>query len=355
LGESEGRFQVIANSAPVMIRMSGADAVATDFNRPWLEFTGRELDAERGAGWLSNVHPGDLTMLTEARRRKYERRQPYRMEYRLRRADGEYRWVLDSGQPRFTPDGVFSGFIGSAVDITDLRAARATLSNLNRRLMEAQEQERSRVARELHDDVCQQLVLLGLDLDQMSNNIPETATDARAQLNHLHDAILALVGHVNAISHQLHSSKLKFFGLVAAAATLCKEISAHHDVTVEFDHHDMPATISDGVAINLFRVLQEALSNAVKHAGGSRLWVSLRGTGDELQLEVRDAGQRFDPAVVLSTSGIGLVSMEERLKLVDGSVTIQSRPGGGTRVLAVVPLPPQAETRVAELSDPLAK
>ena len=338
LRESEGRFRVLANSAPVMIRMSGPDRRATDFNLPWLDFTGRSLEAERGDGWLEGVHPDDAAACVDIRRRAFERREPYRMEYRMRRADGEFRWLLDSGQPRFTPDGVFAGMIGSAIDITDLKAARATLSNLNRRLMEAQEQERSRLARELHDDVCQQMAMLTLGLSRLGEHLPESEPAARREAHNLSQDARALGEQLNGISHRLHSSKLDLLGLAAAAGTFCKEVSSQHGVTVEFSHERVPATLPDDVAINLFRVLQEALSNAVKHSGASSYTVALRGEADQLRLEVRDDGRGFDPRVAMAASGLGLVSMQERLRLVYGTVSIESTPGAGTTVRAVVPL-----------------
>ena len=336
--ESEGRFRVLANSAPVMIRMSDGDALATDFNVPWLDFTGRDIMAERGNGWLEGVHPDDVSTVLETRRRAFERREPYRMEYRLRRADGEYRWVLDSGQPRMTPEGAFAGTIGSAIDITDLKAARATLSNLNRRLIEAQEQERSRLARELHDDVSQQITMLALDVERLGGTIPETEADARQQARNLREEVTTLASHVSGISHRLHSSKLDLLGLAAAAGTFCKEVSSRSGVIVEFTYDNLPATLPPDVAINLFRVLQEALSNAVKHSGASRCVVSLSGTNGELQLAVRDGGKGFDTDAALATSGLGLVSMQERLRLVNGSVVIDSKPGAGATVRATVPL-----------------
>ena len=338
LRESEGRFRVLANSAPVMIRTSDVNGVATDFNVQWLDFTGRDLAAERGSGWLDGVHPDDVATLVETRRRAIERRQPYRTEYRLRRADGEYRWLLDSGQPRMTPDGAFAGSIGSAIDITDLKAARATLSNLNRRLIEAQEQERSRLARELHDDVCQRMILLAMDVDRLGENIPEKEMGARRLAKELHQEVTALASHVQGISHTLHSSKLDLLGLAAAAGAFCREVSSRSGMTVEFTHENVPATLRPDIAINLFRVLQEALSNAAKHSGASRCYVSLQGTDGQLQLTVRDEGKGFDPEAALATSGLGLVSMQERLTLVRGNVAVESKVGAGATVRATVPL-----------------
>ena len=341
--ESEGRFRVLANSAPVMIRMSDADARATDFNVRWLEFTGRTLEAERGTGWLEGVHPDDLAPLLAARRHAVEHRTTDQNEYRLRRADGEYRWLLDSGEPRFTPDGTFIGFIRSAIDITDLKAARAALSNLNQRLMEAQEQERSRLARELHDDVCQQMTVLAFNLRRLGRNIPESAKDARQQEKALQDDIAALSSHLSAISHRLHSSKLDLLGLAAAARTFCMEASSHHGIAVEFTYDNVPDTLPPVVALNLFRVLQEAVSNAAKHSGAPRCRVSLYSADDQLHLEVRDEGKGFDTEVALAASGLGLVSMRERLTLVNGSIAIDSKPGAGTTIRATVPLGPQEE------------
>lgn len=340
LRESEGRFRVLANSASVMIRMSDVDALATDFNTPWLDFTGRRLEAVQGTGWLEGVHPDDVSTVVDTRRRAFERREAFRMEYRLQRADGEYRWLLDNGQPRFTPDGVFVGFIGSAIDITDLKAARATLSNLNLRLMEAQEHERLRLARELHDDVCQRLSLLGLDLARLGEHLSGNEP-ARQQARDLYESVGDLTAYVNGISHTLHSSKLDILGLAAAAATFCTEVSSRSDVTVEFVHDQVPARLPDDVAINMFRVLQEALSNAVKHSGASRCHVSLRGMDDQLQLEVRDAGKGFDAKAALASSGLGLVSMQERLKLVNGRVAIETKAGAGTTVRVTVPFGPK--------------
>jgi PAS domain S-box-containing protein len=338
LRESEGRFRVLADSAPVLIRMTGVEARSTDFNVPWLNFTGRNVEAERGDGWLESVHPEDVAGCISTHRRAFDRREPYRVEYRLRRADGEYRWLLDSGKPLFTSDGAFAGFIGSAIDITDLKAARETLSNLNRRLMEAQEQERSRVARELHDDVGQRIVAVSMGLGALINLIAGGDRRAVERVQELGREVQALVGDVSQMSHRLHSSVLEPFGLASAAQTLCREMSTRHNVAVEFVDEDVPPTLPDGVALNVFRVLQEALSNAVKHSGSYRYDVTIRGWGDRIQLDVRDQGRGFDPAVALATSGLGLVSMQERLRFMNGEVTIESSPGKGTTVRATIPL-----------------
>jgi PAS domain S-box-containing protein len=162
--QSEERFRLMTDSASVMVWMSGPDGLSTYSNRRSLEFTGRPIEAELGNGWAEGVHPDDITRCMETYTQAFDRRLPFKMEIRLRRHDGDYRWVLSSGVPTFNPDGSFAGYIGSAVDITDQKLAAEVLSNLSRNLMEAQEKERAWIARELHDDFAQRVVGLALQL-----------------------------------------------------------------------------------------------------------------------------------------------------------------------------------------------
>jgi PAS domain S-box-containing protein len=162
--ESEERFRLVANTAPVMIWMSGLDKRCNYFNRTWLEFTGRSLEDELGNGWAEGVHPEDFEQCLDTYTKAFDRRESFRMEYRLRRHDGDYRWILDSGVPRFNSEGSFAGYIGSAIDVTERKLAEEALSTVSQKLIEAHEEERTRIARELHDDLCQRLALLSFSL-----------------------------------------------------------------------------------------------------------------------------------------------------------------------------------------------
>ena len=351
LRESEERFRLMAETAPVMLWMSGPDKLCYYFNRSWLEFTGRPLEAELGDGWVQGVHPEDLQRCLDTYIRAFDRRERFRMEYRLRRHDGEYRWVLDTGAPRLSADGAFSGYIGSCIDVTEHRLAAKTLSGLSRKLMEAQENERSWIARELHDDVAQRMALLSIELDRLRQALPKSGAEVRLRIAEISGRANDLSKDLQALSHRLHSSKLEYLGIASAAGAFCRELADQQRVTISFSHEGVPEDLPQEAALALFRVLQEALTNAVKHSGVDHFSVALRGGESEIELEVADTGVGFGPEVSLKSRGLGLVSMQERLSLVGGELAIESQPGSGTRVRARVPFGGAAEVAVDSLDE----
>ncbi len=345
--ESEQRFRSVANTAPVMIWMSGLDKLCDYFNQPWLDFTGRPLETEVGNGWAEGVHPEDLEMCLETYTASFDRREPFQIEYRLRRHDGEFRWILDRGVPRFNTDGSFAGYIGSCVDVTEHKLAEESLSNMSRRLIEAQEQERTYVARELHDDVNQRIALLALNLEILKQELPASAVGLNSRIREACDLVSELGSDIQALSHRLHSSKLGYLGLEAAAASFCKELSDHQKVEINFRSEGIPEKLPEEVSLCLFRVLQEALQNAAKHSGARHFEVALRRESNQIHLMVRDQGLGFDIEDTINSLGIGLTSMRERLKLVDGQLSIESRLQLGTTIHARVPLNPKMKSASA--------
>jgi PAS domain S-box-containing protein len=343
LHESEERFRLVANKAPVLIWMSGTDKQCTFFNQCWLEFTGRTMEHELGDGWASGVHPEDLADCIRRYSDAFDARMDFEIEYRLKRFDGKYRWVVDLGVPRFEADGTFCGYIGSAVDVTDRKLSEKSLEELSGRLITAQEEERTRIARELHDDFSQRLALQGIGLAQLWKKVPEAELEERARIQDLMKRNQEISSDMHSLSHQLHSSKLEHVGLAPALMGLCEELSSKFKIEIEFIERGVRSEIPKDVALCLFRVAQEALGNVVKHSRAKQAQVELSGTINGIRLRTVDAGVGFDPDLRRTHVGIGLVSMRERLRLVGGGLSIRSAPMRGTEILAVLPLSAEAK------------
>jgi len=336
--ESEQRFRLVANTAPVMIWMSGTDMLCNYCNRPWLEFTGRSLEAELGNGWADGIHPDDRERCWNTYTAAFERRLSFEMEYLLRRHDGEYRWIADFGVPRFNPDGSFAGYIGSCLDVTQHKLAAQALSSVSCRLIEAHEEERTWLARELHDDINQRLAFLTVTLDIVKRGLLADVAGASRSISEVREQIIDLGNDIQALSHRLHSSKLDYLGLAAAASAFCKEFSERQGVRVDFNGEAVPKNLSKEISLCLFRVLQESLQNAKKHSGSPHLQVSFTYNSDKIELTVRDSGTGFNVEQAMMGHGLGIASMRERLKLVDGVLSIDSQAQKGTAIHATVPL-----------------
>ena len=469
--ESEQRFRLIADTAPVMIWMSGTDKLCTYFNKPWLDFTGRSLEEELGNGWAEGVHSDDLQNCLDTYTQLFERREKFRMQYRLRRYDGEYCWILDVGVPRLNPDRSFAGYIGIAVDVTERKEAEEALrefnralekqtvelqareellkifvknvpagvamldrdmrylqvsdrwcadysvldssqvlgrshyelfpdipdrwkevhrraltgetvradedrwdreggttwlrwevrpwlnleglpggilifaeditrrkqmeevlSDMSRKLIESQEQERARIGRELHDDINQRLAMLAMELDQLQGD----PSDIQSRVRRLREQTLEISSDVQALSHDLHSSKLEYLGVVGGIKSWCKEFAARQRMEIDFKD-DVSSVLPFEVGLCLLRVLQEALHNSVKHSGVKRIEVQLAEKSNEVQLTVCDLGTGFDTEAAKQHGGLGLKSMRERVRLVNGTIEIRSKPMRGTTVCVRVP------------------
>lgn len=334
--ESEERFRLVANTAPVMIWTVDKGMLCDYVNKPWLDFTGRTLEQELGNGWAHSIHSEDVDNCLKTFTEAFDNRQRFEMQYRVRRHDGEYRWVIDMGVPRLNQDGSFAGYIGSCIDVTERKHAEEALSTIGRRLIEAHEEERAWIGRELHDDINQQLSLLAVELDQCGGQEPRS--NFSEVLSQAQSRITEISKNVHALSHRLHSSKLDLLGLTAAAKSFCKELSQKAKVEVQVHHSAVPSIMPKEVSLCLFRVLQEALQNAVKHSGVRVFDVYLRGTPDGMELTVSDDGIGFDERAAFSQQGLGLISMRERLQMVNGVLEIRTHLGIGTTISARVPL-----------------
>jgi signal transduction histidine kinase len=207
-------------------------------------------------------------------------------------------------------------------------------------LIEAHEEERTRIARELHDDINQRIALLSVQLGQWARHRPNLGVEVTDHISHVSQELSDLGKDIQALSHRLHSSKLDYLGLAAAADGFCRELSERQNVDINFSHAGIPRNLPKEISLCMFRVLQEALQNAVKHSGVRHFKVELSGNSGDIQLSVSDLGVGFDPQDAMSSRGLGLISMRERLQLVGGEFSIQSEPGHGSTICARVPLRP---------------
>lgn len=229
-------------------------------------------------------------------------------------------------------------FMLLAVVVEEREQARLVERELSKRLIFEQERERSRIASELHDDICQRLALLSMELQRASRDENHLATATKQRLEEIRRHCSEIASDVQLLSHELYSAKLDYLGISAAIQGFCREFGKQQEVSVEFAARNVPKSVSRDVSLCLFRVTQEALHNAVKHSGGNRFWVELSGAGNEVRLEVKDAGIGFDLKEANRIGGLGLLSMQERVRAVSGRFYIESKPGAGTKIIASVPV-----------------
>lgn len=262
----------------------------------------------------------------------------YSLEKRYVRSDGTRLWGRLNVSLLKNGDKEFPLVFAFVEDITKRKKAEEGLATFSRRLIEVQDQERSRVARELHDHIGQTVALLAVQIEQLKTDVLDSSVEILSQVDELLTQTSQIAADVQTLSHELHPPRLEYLGIAAAMKAFCTDFSHRQQVETDFTHADVPRNVPPEISLCLFRVFQEALHNAAKHSGVRRFEVILRGTSDEIELTVRDAGLGFDCKTAKNGKGLGLISMEERLQLVKGSFSIESQPQQGTTIRARVPL-----------------
>ncbi len=251
--------------------------------------------------------------------------------------DGSH-WARWEVRPWHTADGDVGGILILTEDITPHKQMEEALSSMTRKLIEAQEQERARIGRELHDDINQRLAMLSLELEQLQEN----PSEVQSRVQELRNQTTELSNDVQALSHDLHSSKLEYLGVVAGMKSWCKEFAERQKIEINFES-DVSSILPLAIGLSLFRVLQEALNNAIKYSGVKRIEVQLREDPSGIHLVIRDSGRGFDLEAASQGKGLGLTSMRERVRLVNGTISIESKAMGGTTIHVRVPLASEHE------------
>src|SRR4029077_12028344 len=245
------------------------------------------------------------------------------------RWDGQHgtHWARWEVRPWKTPEGAVGGILVLAEDITRRKRLEEELLGMSQKLIESQEQERTRIGRELHDDINQRLAMLSLELEQLQEN----PSEIQPRVKELRRQTAEISNDVQALSHDLHSSKLEYLGVVAGMKSWCKEFAERQRMQIDFKS-DVPSSVPLQIGLTLFRVLQEALHNVIKHSGARQVEVQLREDSSEIHLIINDSGRGFDPEAAYRGKGLGLTSMRERIRLVNGAISIESKRGGGTTI-----------------------
>ena len=276
---------------------------------------------------MDKIHPSDRPKFLDAIARLTPEKPTNEVTYRALASDGTLVWLKSNGRGFFDGEGKLLRVIGMVADVTDLKRGEEALAGMTRKLIEAQEQERARMGRELHDDINQRLAMLAVKLDQLQGN----PTELQRLVPELRKELGEISNDVQALSHDLHSSKLEYLGAVAGMKSWCKEFDDRQGAEVDFKD-DVRSVLRPEIGLSLFRVLQEALHNAIKHSGVKRFEVQLVEHSNAVHLIVRDSGAGFDIEAARSGRGLGLTSMRERIRLVNGTITIESKPMHGASV-----------------------
>jgi len=217
------------------------------------------------------------------------------------------------------------------------RERDAVPRDISIRLINAQEEERSRIARELHDDVSQKMALLSLELEQLRQMVEEPK-DLRKHFKNVQDRVLEISTDIHRLSHKLHPSKLDHLGLAAAVKGLCRDFDAAGKLRVEFHQEGDLSKLGKDVKLCVFRIAQEALRNCTCHSSAGSACVVLVKSGNELRLSVSDDGQGFDMRSGAIRRGLGFTSMRERVRIIGGCIAIRSKPGHGTFIEVSIPV-----------------
>jgi PAS domain S-box-containing protein len=291
------------------------------------------FDGTTTAFFENLIHPDDRQYVMTLNNEAMKTGKPTKAEWRIVWGDGSIHWIAGHWQVFMNQSGDPARVVGVNIDITDRKLAEQALANMTRKLIESQEQERARIGRELHDDINQRLAMLSVEAEQLREN----PSEIEARVQSFRKQIGELSTDVQGLSHDLHSSKLEYLGAVAGMKSWCKEIAGRQKLEIEF-RSDVSSRISAEVGVSLLRLLQEAVHNALKHSGTKRIEVQLREESNEIHLAIADSGRGFDVKAALEGNGLGLTSMRERVRLVNGRIAIDSTPMRGTRINIRVPL-----------------
>lgn len=383
---SRDHYLKLFEDFPALIWRADITGRCNYFNKTWLAFTGKTLEQELGDGWLDGVHPDDRERCMKRYLEAFGRRGPFEMEYRLACHDGSYHWIVDHGSPFYDLDGSFAGYIGSCYDINAqkqaesslqqeralleqrvrersselmqinsrleqqiaerqlvedaLRESRDTLRELTSHLTLTKESERTSMARTVHDQLGTYLTALRFDLSWFKRHFPPADTAVAERFANMEANLRDATITVSQITSELRPVILDTLGIESAIEYLVDDFEKRTGITCELVIEACCRSFDATTAINLYRILQESLSNILRHSGATRVDVALKYNCDQIEFKIADNGWGVAEPALSSSHSYGLVGMRERARICGGHLSVYGTPGGGTTVLVLLPFKP---------------
>ncbi len=342
LRESEERFRVLTEALPQLVWIIDTDGKFLYLNNQFQHYTGIHVDKLICQQWNEWIHPEDIQKRTECWREAFRTGSSYQIEYRIRRYDGEYHWFLGRGIPMRDEKGKITYWLGTCTDIhyqkqleLELQETNSRLHKLNQQTMTTLEEERRMISRELHDEAGQALTALKMYIELILKGLPPDANVLRQRIGEAVDLSDKALKEIRRLAQDLRPPALDALGLNLTLEDFCYEFSKRVGLSIRYQGRELPA-LSSVIRISLYRFLQEALTNIVKHARASFVQVRLRYGHNRISLVVKDNGRGFVMDQI-EIQGMGLVGMRERLTMLGGILSIYSKPGRGTCLMATIP------------------
>jgi len=288
--------------------------------------------------FIDALHPDDRARVIRTWRHAVEKELPYSVGMRALRPDGSVRWIHGRGIGHYGRAGKPLCMVGVDFDVTERRQGELERVELAGRLINAQELERSRLARELHDDFSQRMAIIARRLEKVAAAVEDSESAIETQLNELRVLVDKVGGDLHTLSHRLHSSALEILGLAQNIGPFCADFAKEHGIQIDFESADIAQSVPPEVTLCLFRIVQEALRNVVKHSHASNVEVRLKGNSETVSLTLSDNGVGFDVSQKCASMGIGIQSMKERTRMLGGTFEVRSHRMQGTQITVTVPL-----------------
>ena len=289
--------------------------------------------------WASRIHPEDRSRVLAEYSNILPFKDHFKSEYRMLAEDGSVVWIEDLVDVvrEWSKTPTMHGFM---TNISERKHAQSVSADLSRRLINAQEDERKRIARELHDDLNQRVALIAIELEQGAQMRKQNPAALSNRLLSIKQKVSEISNEIHRMSYELHPSKLDHLGLVPALRSFCSELSRSRGIKIHFRCGNIRETLNRDITLCIFRTAQEALQNASKYSGAAEVVVSLTSSGKRLELIVSDEGCGFTLTQEKLTQGLGLTSMQERVRHVGGTFKVLSERSQGTVVHVTVPIDP---------------